>query len=38
MWRLVKEGKYKEIEDEVNKMREEVLKSDNDMQEAKKQI
>ena len=33
--RLVKKGKRKEIEDEVNKMREEVLKSENDMQEAK---
>ena len=34
----IRSGEYKKIEDEVNKMREEVLKSDNDMQEAKKQI
>jgi len=30
---LVKEGKYKEIEDEVNKIREEVSNTEDDMQQ-----
>jgi len=32
----IRSGEYKEIEDEVNKMREEILKYENDMIEAKK--
>ena len=34
MLTLVKEGKYKEIEDEVNKIREEVSNTEDDMQQA----
>jgi hypothetical protein len=35
-YNYLKKGKNKEIEDEVKTMGEEVLKSENDMQETKK--
>lgn len=34
--KIIRSGEYKEIEDEVNKMREEILEYENDMIEAKK--